>query len=75
MTSGPNSKIDPASFRDPSGFLFTQNGKIYRQINNIYKQNYDLLMDSGLYDRLTGLGLMILSPGSGHRSTKAPGSL
>lgn len=59
MTSLPNSKIDPASFRDPSGFLFTHNGKIYRQINNIYKPNYDLLMESGLYGRLTGLGLMI----------------
>ena len=45
--------ILPGSFRDPSGFLFTQNSQIYRQINHVYKDNYDLLMRSGLYQRLT----------------------
>ncbi|MDD3777308.1 MAG: SAM-dependent methyltransferase [Actinomycetota bacterium] len=59
MTSLPNSKIEPASFRDPSGFLFTYQGKIYRQVNNSYKQDYDLLMTSGLYQKLTELGLLI----------------
>ncbi len=30
----------PGSFRDPSGFLFKKGGLIFRQINKIYKENY-----------------------------------
>jgi len=41
-----------SSFRDPAGFLFEQNSKLYRQINISYKSNYDLLVDSGLYQEL-----------------------
>lgn len=44
-----------ASFRDPSGFLFrdSENGKLYRQVNQFYKADYDLLLDTGLYKALT----------------------
>lgn len=49
----------PASFRDPSGFIFERNGIIYRQVNQIYQDNYDLLMNSGLYDRLIEEGLLV----------------
>jgi len=42
-----------ASFRDPSGFVFSREGTIYRQINHSYEENYALLMSSGLYDKLT----------------------
>lgn len=54
-------KIDelPGSFRDPSGFVFSLNGSIYRQINTYYKENYDLLIKSGLYNKLTSLGHLI----------------
>ena len=38
-----------ASFRDPSGFVFKQKGVVYRQINKIYKSDYENLMNSGLY--------------------------
>ncbi len=48
-----------ASFRDPSGFLFTDNGTLYRQINRAYSNDYARLMDSGLYDRLVKAGLLI----------------
>ena len=48
-----------ASFRDPSGFLFTANGILYRQINRIYSKDYARLMDSGLYDKLVKAGLLI----------------
>lgn len=41
------------SFRDPSGFIFALNGHLYRQVNEKYQQDYDLLMNSGLYDQLT----------------------
>lgn len=42
----------PSSFRDPSGFVFQHNGHIYRQVNYVYRENYQMLMDSGLYERL-----------------------
>jgi len=54
-----NNKIEPSSFRDPSGFLFYRDGSIYRQINTIYKENYDHLMNSGLYKALVDAGLLI----------------
>lgn len=49
----------PASFRDPSGFLFQQDGIIYRQVNLVYKNDYDHLMDSGLYQTLVDDKLLI----------------
>ena len=51
--------ILPASFRDPSGFLFYRQGEIYRQINTAYKENYDYLMSSRLYEELVETGLLI----------------
>ena len=49
----------PGSFRDPSGFLFQQDGVIYRQVNLAYKDDYDHLMDSGLYQTLVDDNLLI----------------
>ena len=48
-----------ASFRDPSGFLFTDNGILYRQINRVYSLDYARLMDSGLYAKLVKASLLI----------------
>ena len=48
-----------ASFRDPSGFLFSRGGVLYRQINRAYEKEYARLMDSGLYERLVKAGLLI----------------
>ncbi len=42
-----------ASFRDPSGVVFKREGRLYRQVNQVYQADYDLLMSSGLYDKLT----------------------
>lgn len=44
-------KLAP-SFRDPSGFLFQRNDQIFRQVNSCYKDDYDLLMSCGLYEKL-----------------------
>ena len=41
-----------ASFRDPSGFLFTHDSLVYRQVNRAYQPQYDYLIDSGLYAAL-----------------------
>ena len=48
-----------SSFRDPSGFLFIRDGVVYRQVNSVYKENYDCLISSGLYKSLTDSGLLI----------------
>lgn len=48
-----------ASFRDPSGFLFTKNDSLYRQINKLYKEDFDYLLKSGLYKELVHQGLLI----------------
>lgn len=54
-----NPKRLAASFRDPSGFLFRDDDRLFRQVNKIYKNDYDLLMSSGLYERLTKKGWLI----------------
>ena len=48
-----------ASFRDPSGFLFSRDGVLYRQVNRKYEQEYSRLMESGLYEKLVKAGLLI----------------
>lgn len=50
---------EPASFRDPSGFLFKRENTLYRQVNQTYRQHYEKLMGSGLYDALVREGHLI----------------
>lgn len=50
---------EKSSFRDPAGYLFYQNGILYRKINPLGMQDYQDLMDSGLYDELAGTGYLI----------------
>lgn len=52
-------KILPSSYKDPSGFVFKQEGSYFRQINFSYKENYDFLLKSGLYKKLTEEKLLI----------------
>jgi len=49
----------PSSYRDPSGFVFTNNGVIFRQINLSFKDNFDLFLSSGCYDHLVKKKLLI----------------
>ncbi len=49
----------PASFKDPSGFVFQKNNVFYRQVNQTYKNDYDLLMSSGLYKELINKKYML----------------
>ncbi|MBN1343824.1 MAG: SAM-dependent methyltransferase [Phycisphaerae bacterium] len=50
----------PASFRDRSGFVFTdENGQVFRQVNRSYEADYRWLGESGLYRNLTQAGLLI----------------
>ena len=50
---------DPGSFRDPTGFVFTHDGRLYRQINAGYEHAFVKLHESGLYDELAREGLLV----------------
>lgn len=41
-----------ASFRDPSGYVYSENDEIYRTVMFSYKKQYDYLMSCGLYKKL-----------------------
>lgn len=55
MNDGPLA----SSFRDPSGALFVSNGTLYRQVNESYREDYDLLISSGLYESLVRDRLLV----------------
>jgi hypothetical protein len=55
----------PSSFRDPSGYVFLENGEIYRRINSSYFQIFSKLTETGLYDNLVRKGWLI-----GHEQTR-----
>lgn len=48
-----------ASFRDPSGFVFRHEGRVHRQVNQVYAEDFELLLSSGLYERLTQNGSLV----------------
>jgi len=47
------------SFRDPSGFVYRREGVLYRQINRVYRDNYERMMDSGLHRVLVERELLV----------------
>jgi ribosomal protein L11 methylase PrmA len=49
----------PASFRDPSGFVFRRGGRLLRQVQLPYREHYDHLMASGLYAALVRDGALV----------------
>lgn len=48
-----------SSFKDPDGFIFSFQNSIYRQVNISYKENYEKLINSGLYEELQKFKLLI----------------
>lgn len=56
MTKSKQIRQHPASFRDPSGFLFERSGHLHRQVNRSYQADYEQLMNSGLYSILVEQG-------------------
>jgi len=48
-----------SSFRDPSGFLFVHEGRLYRQVNASYAEDYRRLGDSGLLQALFDRNLLV----------------
>lgn len=50
---------EQSSFRDPSGFVFFDQDRLYRQINTSYRSDYDHLIASGLYRTLVEQKLLV----------------
>ncbi|WP_417351906.1 class I SAM-dependent methyltransferase [Flavobacterium alkalisoli] len=48
-----------SSFRDPSGYIFTENDTVLRQVNPVYFKQYNSLKNKGFYDKLFKAGLLI----------------
>lgn len=72
MNTSSHALPHPASFRDPSGFVLTVNGVFYRQVNRSYAAHYEELMRSGLYDTLTGKGLLLPHTETNENFTGSP---
>jgi hypothetical protein len=51
--------VDPASFRDPSGFVFRREGTLYRQVQAPGAADWKAFLSDGLYARLAADGLMV----------------
>ena len=49
----------PASFRDPAGRVILAEGRILRRVHYSYREAYDLLRSSGLYQALVSAGLIV----------------
>lgn len=51
--------MENSSFRDPDGFVYIKNGVLYRQLNSSYKEAYDKLLKSGLFELLTSKKMLV----------------
>jgi hypothetical protein len=47
------------SFRDPSGFVYSRDGVLYRQVNRSFRQPFEAFLESGLYGELARDGLLV----------------
>ncbi len=52
-------RVHPASFRDPSGFVFERDGLLLRHVAESYAPHYDWLLASGLYAELVEAKLLV----------------
>lgn len=51
-----------SSFRDPSGFVFVQNGVLYRQVNRSFSAEWQRLKSSAFYRELITAGWLVEAP-------------
>lgn len=75
MTNRLPDGVLPASFRDPSGFLFRHEGRLLRQVNVGYGDDLALLHTSGLYDSLVEKNLLIPHAETDLDLAPAPGAI
>jgi hypothetical protein len=65
-------EIVSSSFRDPAGFLFTDQDILYRQINPSGFEDYFLLLNSGLYEELISSNFLIPHEEQGKYDKESP---
>ncbi|GAA4754388.1 SAM-dependent methyltransferase [Flavisolibacter ginsenosidimutans] len=49
----------PSSYRDPSGFVFTYQNQLYRQVNKCFSADFETFVRSGLYQSLVDQKFLI----------------
>lgn len=64
--------MDPGSFRDPSGFVYSRGERLFRQINKSFGQRWDDVTSSGLLPTLQAGGLLIAHADAGVESAFSP---
>ncbi|MEI6948318.1 hypothetical protein V9K67_14065 [Paraflavisolibacter sp. H34] len=52
-------QLHPASYRDPSGFVFEHQGTLYRQVNLVFRDDFEKFTRSGLAAHLVQEGLLV----------------
>ncbi len=52
-------KTHASSYRDPSGFIFKKEEILYRQVNKIFKDDFDHFINSGCYQLFAEKGWLI----------------
>src|SRR5215211_7736596 len=50
---------DPGSFRDPSGFVYRRDGRLFRQVNRRFADHWDALVASGFLSDLVNADLLV----------------
>jgi hypothetical protein len=54
----PSKNRTPISYKDPHGYVFEENAQFYRFVDASYQNQYQQLMNSGLYDELVQQNLI-----------------
>ena len=58
-------EVEPASWRDPGGFVYRRNGVIHRQIQSSFAAEWEHFLGSGLHAKLVERGMLV-----GHADAK-----
>ena len=59
MTKSNDEAMDRGSFKDPAGYVFFKNKKVYRKVARGFEYIFNELVRSGLYKDLTEMGLLL----------------
>ena len=57
MENQSNTRL-PSSFRDPSGYVFLKDSRVYRKINASYVPVFNHMQSTGIFSRLFDSGLL-----------------
>jgi hypothetical protein len=66
---------DPASYRDPSGFVFRRDGVVHRQVNASFADDWRAFSDTGLYAALVDERVLVPHESVGVDAAAAPGAV